>query len=372
MPSLPPIIFLTSALFIIYVLVGYPLLLHLLARRFERPIRKHRLSKTVTVLLPVHNGERWIRKKLESILALEYPRELMEILVLSDGSDDRTEPIVEEFTAQDIHLLRRPHCGKAATLSFGIAQARGEILFFTDVRQPLDPQSLSNLVACFADPSVGVASGELVILKGGKHEELDVGLYWRYEKWIRKNLSRMDSVMGATGCIYAMRRELATPLPPGVLLDDVYLPLAAFFRGYRVVLEESARAFDYPFSLDSEFRRKVRTLAGVYQVIADYPALLGPSNRMWCHFTSHKLARLFVPYAFVLLAISSGSLPGVWSSLALAAQIVFYGMALTDLWVPQSSPLKRFTSPPRTFVVLMVAAVCAISIVFVPSSEFWK
>ena len=112
-----------------------------------------------------------------------------------------------------------------------MSHARGELLFLTDVRQGLDVNSLRHLVACFADPSVGVASGELVILQGNTRQEADIGLYWRYEKWIRDHQSRLDSMLGATGCIYAIRRELAVSIPVHTLLDDVYLPLAAFFKG---------------------------------------------------------------------------------------------------------------------------------------------
>src|SRR5207245_6095695 len=128
------------------------------------------------------------------------------------------------------------------------------------------------------------ASGELIIGDSHTLERTRVGVYWRYEKWIRTRLSRIDSMPGATGCIYAMRRELAVPLPSDMLLDDVYLPLAAFFRGYRVILESSARAYDYPTDLGSEFLRTVPTLAGVSQTLRYYPALLTHPNRMWLPF----------------------------------------------------------------------------------------
>src|SRR5205085_1070151 len=104
------------------------------------------------------------------------------------------------------------------------------------------------------------------------------------------------SIPGATGCIYAMRRNLAVPLPSGVLLDDVFLPFAAFFKGFRLILEPAAKAYDSPTSLDTEFRRKVRTQAGVYQLLRYYPQLLGPGNRMWLDFCSHKLGRLALPW----------------------------------------------------------------------------
>jgi CTP:molybdopterin cytidylyltransferase MocA len=222
--------FLLSAGFVCYVVFGYPLLLAWLARRHRRAVRKQFEPKTVTVVLPVRNGEAWIAAKLESILALDYPPAQLRVLVVSDGSTDATEEIVREYAGRDsrIQLERIAASGKAAALNAALEQARGEIVFFTDVRQPLDQACLRNLVACFADPAVGVASGELVILDSESRERASVSLYWRYEKWIRKQLSAIDSVPGATGAVYAMRRSLTTPLPPETLCDDMYLPLAAF------------------------------------------------------------------------------------------------------------------------------------------------
>lgn len=363
--------FVLSVVFILYVLFGYPLLLSLLARRFSRPVRKGPIRPTVSILLPVRNGEAWIRGKLQSILELDYPPELVEILVISDGSTDRTDLLVQEFASRGVQLLRIPQQGKAAALNEGIRRARGEILFFTDVRQPLDPASLHSLVEYFADPSVGVASGELIILEGDRRQEADVGLYWRYEKWIRKRLSQLDSILGATGCIYAVRRDLAVTLPANTLLDDVYIPLAAFFRGYRVILDEGAKAFDHPTSLDIEFRRKVRTLAGVYQITKAYPALLGPSNRMWIHFASHKLGRLLLPFALIALAASSLALSEPWRLVALSSQAAFYALAGIDTWIPENWRLKRLSSPARTFVVMMAAALCSVSILIRPGSSLW-
>jgi biofilm PGA synthesis N-glycosyltransferase PgaC len=370
---LPAVLFLLSVGFCIYTLFGYPLLLGLMARARARPVHKAPWPATVSVILPVHNGERFIADKLESILALDYPADRLEILVVSDGSTDRTESIVREFLGRaNLHFLDVPRAGKAVALNAALKRATGEILFLTDVRQHLDPSSLVNLVACFADPEVGVASGELMIRTGNGIDEASVGLYWKYEKWIRKQLSRLDSVMGATGCIYAMRRSLATPLPPGTLNDDMSLPLGAFFQGYRVVFEESALAFDYPTQLASEFRRKVRTLAGVYQVTKQYPALLGPGNRMWIHFVSHKLARLLMPWAMIVAAISSVFLPAPWNYWALGAQAAGYGVALLDPWLPDGFPLKRISSPALTFIVLMAASLFAVSILFVPARLLWK
>jgi cellulose synthase/poly-beta-1,6-N-acetylglucosamine synthase-like glycosyltransferase len=366
-------VFFASVAFSFYTLVGYPMLLALLARFRSRPVYRKFEPKTVTVLLPVRNGERWLRAKLESLLALDYPAELVEILVISDGSTDGTEAIAREFAAGGrVHLLRIGGGGKAVALNAGLERARGELLFLTDVRQALEPKSLRNLVSCFADPSVGAASGELVIRDGATREEVSVGLYWKYELWLRKHESRVDSVMGATGCIYAMRRELARPLPPGTLVDDMFLPLAAFFRGYRIILDDTAKAFDYPAALDTEFRRKVRTQAGVYQIVRLYPQLLTGRNRMWLAFVSHKLARLLLPFALLLIAATSFALDAPWRLPVLLAQALLYGTALLDTVVPEGLPVKRLSAPLRSFVVLLAAAFCAAFVLFRPPNEIWK
>jgi biofilm PGA synthesis N-glycosyltransferase PgaC len=366
-----PVAFLISAGFVAYTLAGYPLLLAAVARFRSRPVEKRLEPKTVTILLPVRNGERWLRAKLESLFALRYPAELVQIVVISDGSTDGTDEIAGHYVDR-IEFLRKSGGGKAVALNAGLERARGEILFLTDVRQPLDPDCLKHLVACFADPSVGVVSGELVISNGHTREEASVGLYWKYEKWLRKLESRIDSVMGATGCIYAMRRELAAPLPPGTLVDDMFLPLMAFFKGYRVILEDSAMAFDYPTALEAEFRRKVRTQAGVYQIIGLFPRLLLPRNRMWPAFVSHKLARLLLPFALIVAAVTSFYLDDPWRGIAIAAQATFYLVALVDLRVSDDAAIKRLSATVRSFVVLMAAALCAALVLVRPPGEIWK
>ncbi len=373
MHGLSEALFFASVAFSLYTVAGYPLLLALWARIRSRPVYRKFTPRPITILLPVRNGERWLRAKLESLLAVEYPRELFEILVISDGSTDGTEAIAAEYSkAGKIELLCLPSGGKAVALNAGIERARGEILFFTDVRQTLAPDCLRNLVSCFADSSVGAASGELVIREGETREELSVGLYWTYEKWLRKRESRIDSVMGATGCIYALRRELAVPLPAGTLVDDMFLPLAGFFRGYRVILDETAIAFDYPTALDAEFRRKVRTQAGVYQIMRLYPEILTPRNRMWFAFVSHKLARLLLPSALLLAAATTAALEEPWRTSAIAAQALFYGLALADLWIPSGFFGKRLSSPLRSFVVLLAAAFCAAFVMLRPAGSVWK
>jgi poly-beta-1,6-N-acetyl-D-glucosamine synthase len=368
-----PALFAAGMLLIFYCLFGYPALLALLAPRHPLPIHKQLDQfKTVSILVAVHNGERYIQDKLNSILSLNYPHEYLQILVISDGSTDATEQIVTQYAASGVELIQTPRGGKAAALNAGIEHARGEILLMTDVRQRLDANSLGFLVESFSDPRVGAVSGELVIHRGDTREEIDLGLYWRYEFWIRKRLSQIDSIFGASGALYAMRRELASPMPPGTLLDDVYLPLGAFFQGYRLIVDARALAYDFPTRIDAEFHRKVRTLAGNYQILRAYPALLGPRNRMWFHFLSYKFGRLMLPYALLLVAVSSIRLAWPWNAWTAAGQAAFYGLALLDMLIPQHWPLKRLSSPVRTFVVLMAATLCAVAIFFVPSTRLWK
>jgi poly-beta-1,6-N-acetyl-D-glucosamine synthase len=366
------ILFVLGAGFAFYLLAGYPVLLACLAALAPRPVRKRFEAKTVTALLAVYNGEAWIRAKLESILALDYPRECLEILVISDGSTDSTEDIVEEFAARGVRLLRVSHGGKAAALNAGIARATGEILFFTDVRQKLAADALRELVACLGDPAVGGASGQIVFAAQGDQAAADVGLYWRYEKWLRDKLTTSGSLLVATGCIYALRRALARPLPDDALIDDAYLPLAAIFQGFRFVFERCAVACDYPAMLEMEFQRKVRTLAGLFQVVRSYPRLLNVFTPVGFHFFSYKLGRLLLPYALLLAAVSSVALPGVWAPVMAGGQALLYSLAALDHWVPREAALKRLSAPCRTFVVLVAAAFCAGSIVFVPAGRLWK
>jgi len=371
-PLLAIIGFLGTAVFIFYVLFGYPVFLGWWAQRHARPPRRAKVEAPVSIIVCVHNGEAFLANKIQSILALEYPRHLIEILIVSDGSTDGTEAIARSFSSQGVQLLVLPHGGKPAALNAGIRQASGEFLVLTDVRQVLAADSLCFLMENFADPAVGVVSGELVIHEGESREQAQTGLYWRYEIQIRLRLSEMDSIFGASGAYYAMRRELAVPLPPDILLDDMYLPLAAFFRGYRLLVDTRARMFDYPTGLRSEFHRKVRTLAGNYQILRAYPQLLGPGNRLWIHFVSYKLARLFLPFALLAVLISSAALPQPWVAIALLIQAFFYAGALSDPWIPEQSSLKHLTSPIRAFTTLMAAALCAVSIVIRPSATLWK
>jgi poly-beta-1,6-N-acetyl-D-glucosamine synthase len=359
-----------SISFILYVIAGYPMLLAKLAKRGQ-PVTKRWSPKSVSIVVAVRNGEQFIREKIESILKIDYPAELREIVIVSDGSTDRTEVIVSEYHAQGVKLMQIAASGKAAALNKAIPLTSGEILLLTDVRQLIDPPSLRALIENFADPTVGAVSGHLLIGRGDTRAESNIGMYWRYETWIRDNLSSVDSIFGATGPFYAIRRELAVRIPQDALLDDVFMPMAAFFRGYRLIVDPRARAFDVPTPLAVEFQRKVRTLAGNYQLLGYYPRLLGPGNRMWFHYVSYKVGRLLLPFALILLFCSSFGLPNHWAAVFLAGQLGFYALAVFDRLVPEGYSLKRYSSPARTFTTMMVAALCALSVFVRPARSLW-
>jgi cellulose synthase/poly-beta-1,6-N-acetylglucosamine synthase-like glycosyltransferase len=187
-----------------------------------------------------------------------------------------------------------------------------------------------------ADPRVGGVSGELLLdCESGDDGSTigeGVGLYWRYEKWLRRHESAIGSILGSTGAIYALRRDLWRPLPADTLLDDVLAPMRAVLSGARVVFEGTARAYDrVSTGAPAEFRRKTRTLAGNYQLLRLEPRLLVPmANPVWIQFVSHKLGRLIVPYALCVILVSSAALAGThWTyAVALVGQLAFYGLAL--------------------------------------------
>jgi cellulose synthase/poly-beta-1,6-N-acetylglucosamine synthase-like glycosyltransferase len=362
-----------SAAIAFYIVAGYPVLLAVGFRRGAPPVAKDLSYRTtVSVIVAVHDGAAFIRGKLASLFALDYPKELVQIIVVSDGSTDNTEAIVREWSGGGVVLLAVPRGGKVAALNQALVRASGEILFFTDVRQPLDPPALRHLVADFADPTVGAVSGELRLRPGDDGHQADMELYWRYEVWARKRHSHIDSVFNTTGCIYAIRRKLAAPMPTDTLTDDAIMPLRAFFRGYRVILDPEALAFDYPANAGAEFRRRFRTLAGLWQVYARLPRLFTGANRMRFHFLSHKFSRLVLPWAILAIVASTVALPAsLFRSCLLWGEAALPVLALLDRLVPAGFPLKRLTSPARTFIVMNAAALAAIVVFFVPAARLW-
>lgn len=372
MAALAWLLLVVSSAAVFYFLAGYPLLLALRSRGRENPVAKDlRFTPSVSVVMAVYNGADFLEGKLESIFALDYPRELIEIIVVSDGSTDETVAIANQHAGR-VRTIAAPRRGKAAAVNAGIEHAKGEIVFFTDVRQPLEPMALRHLAANFADPKVGAVTGELKILRGDKGQHADMDLYWRYEVWARAQHSRIDSIFTATGCLYALRRSLVVPVPPDTLSDDAFLPLRAFFRGYRVVFDREAVAYDYPIKEGTEFRRRCRTLGGLWQLFARMPELFTSKNRMRFHFLSYKFSRLMLPWAILALVAATLALPQSsfrWS--LIAGYVAVITIAVADRFVPRRIALKRLTSPAASFLAMNTASILALAVFFRPPQRLW-
>jgi cellulose synthase/poly-beta-1,6-N-acetylglucosamine synthase-like glycosyltransferase len=352
-----------------YSYLGYPAWLWLRARWSPRPVRRGSITPSVSVVMVVRNEEATLARKLDNLIALEYPADRLEIIVVSDGSSDRTASILSEYAReplglrQVLPLLKAASQGKAAGLNDAIKKATGEILLFTDARQQIEPGALRMLVENLSDPAVGAASGELMLGDPSLGETGNgMGLYWRIEKKIRELESASGSVVGATGAIYCARRSLLalSPLPEGTILDDVLLPMQIVRQGSRVIFDSRARAWDSPDLGDGrEFARKVRTLSGNYQLLQLAPWLLTSEDSIRFEFISHKLSRLAVPFALLAMLIASLFLPAPFYRIVLLLQLAFYALSIAALAGMKIGPLSRVADPARTFLVLNSAAVIA-------------
>ncbi len=364
-------IFWIAAALVGYSYLGYPAWLWLRSRWSPRPVRRSSgqssAAPAVTAVMVVRNEEALIARKLENLLALDYPHAKLDLVVVSDGSSDRTPAILADYARDSrvrtrLRTLIKPASeGKAAGLNDAIKLATGEVLLFTDARQQIESSALRLLIENFADPDVGAASGELMLGDPTSGETGDgMGLYWRMEKKIRELESASGSVAGATGAIYCARRTLLDPLPSGTILDDVLLPMQIVRRGSRVIFDARARAWDSPdLGEGREFSRKVRTLSGNYQLLQLAPWLLSSQNAIRFEFITHKLSRLAVPFALLALLIASMFLPQPFFRAALGVQLAFYALSLAALAGVKIGPLSRIADPARTFVVLNSAAIVA-------------
>ncbi len=341
-------LFWLSAGFVAYVYVGYPLMLRAWAALARRAVRfasaGDRRYPSVSVVIAVRNEAARLPRRLRNIVEQGYPGPL-EIIVASDGSTDHPETAVA--SCRKVRVLELPAAGKAVALNHGVASAGGEILVFADARQQFSPDAITALVENFDDPEVGCVTGDLMLDCETDRQDAEpgvgegVGLYWRYEKWLRRVESDIWSTLGATGAIYALRRSMWQPLPADTLLDDVLAPMRVVLAGQRTVFEPRARAFDCASpSAAVEQRRKVRTLAGNYQILALEPLLLLPfRNPVWLQYASHKLGRLFVPWALVAVLLSSAALAssGWFYFVALILQLGFYALAAIGWWLDRSA-----------------------------------
>lgn len=359
-------VFWLAAGLIAYTYVGYACWLRLRMLWRSRPAQRSSDTPLVSIAMVVRNEEKILETKLQNLLGLDYPADRWQIIVVSDGSTDRTAEILRSYGHDSrMHIvLNQLAQGKASGLNDAIELAQGEIVVFTDARQTIEPGAVRLLAENFADPDVGCASGELMLgdATGGESSQ-GLGLYWRMEKQVRKLEATSGSVVGATGALYAVRRKLLTRVPPGTILDDVYLPMQVVRQGKRVVLDARARAWDDPkLGTAREFSRKVRTLSGNYQLLQLAPWLLSSSNPIRFEFVSHKLLRLAVPFALAALLAASFGLSGPFYRVMLILQLMFYALSVLALSrLVKGGVLARFADAAGTFVLLNSAAVVALA-----------
>lgn len=356
------LLFWSSIAVIAYTYFGYPAWLWVRGTWKSAAVRRAEFLPSISIVMVVRNEEAILDRKLRNLLSLNYPADACEIVIVSDGSSDGTERVLRENSCNRIRsiLLAQAH-GKAAGLNEALKAATKDVVVFTDARQEIESGALQLLMKNFADPSVGCASGELLLGDPQAGESArGVGLYWRMEKEIRQMESSSGSVVGATGAFYAVRRTLLVSVPVDTILDDVFIPMNVVRQGFRVVFDERARAWDLASQgTGREFARKVRTLTGNYQLLQLAPWLLTGENPIRFEFVSHKLCRLFVPFALAAALITSALINGAFFRIVLLLQLAFYGLGMLAGVQAGRGLLARGADAAFTFVLLNAAAVVA-------------
>ncbi len=342
---------------------GYPLLMFVRARLWPRPIQADMtIMPSVTLFIPAHNEADVIRRKLHNSLALQYPLDLLQIVVVDDGSDDGTADIVREFANQDVVLLKQPtRMGKIAAINRAFEYAKSDIVVMSDASPNYESHALEYLVQPFADPCVGVAVGKLALWDAENAVAKPAGLYWKYEAALRKWESATGSTVAVHGNMFAVRRSAFRPLPVDTINDEFSIAMEVMRRGYRVIYEPRAVSYDSASSkMREEFNRRARINAGRYQALFSAGYLRTPDPELTFRLFSHKLLRPLTPVLIALVLVanilallwtgnrsrSPFKLGKPWAALTLAGQIIFYGMAELG-WVAerQGRPVKLLNVP---------------------------
>lgn len=360
-----------------YALAGYPFLMGLRARIRPRPIRREPITPCVTVLVAAHNEADVIERKIKNTLALDYPRELLEIVVVDDGSTDGTAEIVETFRDRSVLLERQvPRQGKSSAVNRGMTQARGDIVVLSDASADLEPGALRAASRNFADPELGALSGTVRLWDGASGVEVPAGLYWRYQERLCVWESATGSTVGVNGNLFAFRRSLFQPLPPDTINDEFTIAMSIASRGYRVIHEPSAITYDHASaSMSAEVARRARINAGRFQALFDTAFLSIERPELTFRLVSHKLLRPFLPLFMIGLLVAS--LANAWfrggadatgrpaaseteralTCLLVGGQLTVYGLAVVGWFGERWGRRKlRIAAVPYFFVSSNLAA----------------
>lgn len=366
-------VFWASLGLVAYAYFGYPLLAAVLARvHGAAPLAGDR-HPPLTVVLAAYNEAPRIAARVRNILEQDYPAENLRVVVVCDGSRDDTAMRADVGDPRVRVIALDRNSGKAVALNHAMAAVDTPLVAFADARQRYAPDALRRLVAAFADPSVGSVSGELMIdpQAGGAH---DIGLYWRIEKRLRHDEALLGWLHGVTGAIHAVRRELYVPMPPGTILDDMWIPLHVVEARHRVWMERSSVAHDMASATaEEEFHRKIRTLAGNWQLFARMPGLLNPfRSRVFFAVLSHKCARLVAPWALLAAWAASALAPGTFYRGMFWLQCAAYAAAAFAVLRPGIARRLPLLPTAGTFLLLNLAALLSLPAAFRNTSLLWK
>lgn len=328
------IVFWLMAALLLYVYGGFTLLVVIVAQWRRRTVRQQDITPRLSLIIPVWNEEKAIAARLDNALALDYPRELLEIIVPSDGSSDRTEEIVQGYAARGVKLLALPRRGKIHALKDAVRAAGGEILVFSDANSMYERDALRKLARNFADPEVGGVCGNQVYLKNKKADAASAGenMYWSFDKWLKRMESLTGSIVSAHGAIYAIRRSLYQPPASAAVTDDFAISTAVIAQGYRLVFEGEAIAYEEPMpAAEREFSRKVRIMNRGLRGVLLRRRLLNPARYGFYALIlfSHKVLRRLVPFFLLVLLAASWLVHARhgFYLFAAVAQTLFYALA---------------------------------------------
>jgi len=363
----------------VYVYFGYPALLWSLSRVRAKPVVRGEALPPVSIVIALYNEAAVVEEKIANCRALDYPRELLEVIFVSDGSTDQTETLVRHAEDEVIRLVALERGGKARALNEGVAAARGEIIVFTDANNFLEPDAVRMIVRNFADPEVGgVCGNKRLRAKEGDATGEGENLYWRYDKWQKKLESRIGSIFAADGTLYAVRRSLYVPIADPAQADDIAISTRVVLQGKRLVWEDDAVAWeDAPAEGPAEFRRKIRVTNHSVRALLKLGSALYTSGFYSVELLSHKLVRHLVPFFLIPLLISNGALAatrGGLYSLLFAGQLVFYlaafgGLVLRDT---DAGKAKVFYVPYYFTLVNAAAFLGVVSIVTGTRHTVWS
>lgn len=347
---------------IAYVYAGYPILLWLLnALGLGRPVVVGAGEPVITLLISAFNEATVIAEKISNSLALDYPMDKLEIIVISDCSDDGTDEVVLAFNLPNVKLLRMPERGgKTLGLNAALKVARGEIIVFSDANAMYQPQALRNLIRNFTDRRVGAVVGESTYADANGNAQENESLYWKYETGIKALETRIGSVVGGDGAIYAIRKELYRDMRADALSDFVN-PMQVVMGGYRCIYEPAAICVEEAAdNLDKEFRRKVRIVNRAWRALWSMPVMLNPFKYGFfaIEMISHKLLRWLIPAFLVgLFVVNLGLLSqgGIYA-FAFWLQVVLYVCALLGYLQRRSNSMPRLLAVPYYFCLVNYAS----------------